>query len=200
MQIILLEKVGKLGNLGDVVKVKDGYARNYLIPTKQARRATEAAIKEFEARRADLEKAAAAKLAAARRWASSWRQDRAHRQKAGVDGRLFGSVTNADIAEALTKMGLAVAEGAGAHAQRPAEDRGRAHRCRWRRTPTWWSRSPCRWLRRPTDPTPRTRLNDPKAGSAGLRLSGAAHLSPHAPPTGFPQAGLPTGTRCFRLS
>jgi large subunit ribosomal protein L9 len=65
MQVILLEKVGKLGNLGDVVKVKEGYARNYLIPTKQARRATEAAIKEFEARRADLEKAAAAKLAAA---------------------------------------------------------------------------------------------------------------------------------------
>jgi large subunit ribosomal protein L9 len=65
MQVILLEKVGKLGNLGDVVKVKEGYARNYLIPTKQARRATEAAIKEFEGRRADLEKAAAAKLAAA---------------------------------------------------------------------------------------------------------------------------------------
>jgi large subunit ribosomal protein L9 len=66
MQIILLEKIGKLGDLGDVVKVKDGYARNYLIPTKQARRATEAAIKEFEGRRAELEKAAAAKLAAAR--------------------------------------------------------------------------------------------------------------------------------------
>ena len=66
MQIILLEKVGKLGDLGDVVKVKDGYARNFLIPTKLARRATEAAIKEFETKRADLEKAAQAKLDAAK--------------------------------------------------------------------------------------------------------------------------------------
>ena len=65
MQIILLEKIANLGNLGDVVKVKDGYARNFLIPSKRARRATEAAIKEFETRRADLEKAAAEKLAAA---------------------------------------------------------------------------------------------------------------------------------------
>ena len=65
MQIILLDKVANLGNLGDIVKVKDGFARNYLIPTKRARRATEAAIKEFEARRAELEKIAADKLAAA---------------------------------------------------------------------------------------------------------------------------------------
>ena len=65
MQIILLEKVGKLGNLGDVVNVKNGYARNFLIPTKQARRATAAAIKEFEGRRVELEKAAQAKLATA---------------------------------------------------------------------------------------------------------------------------------------
>ena len=109
MQVILLEKVGKLGNLGDVVKVKEGYARNYLIPTKQARRATEAAIKEFEARRADLEKAAAAKLTAAQALGEQMSGKVVRiSQKAGVDGRLFGSVTNADIAEALTKLGMAV--------------------------------------------------------------------------------------------
>ncbi len=109
MQIILLEKVGKLGNLGDVVNVKPGYARNYLIPTKQARRATGAAIKEFEGRRAELEKAAAAKLVAAQTLGEQM-SGKAVRvaQKAGVDGRLFGSVTNADIAEALTKLGMAV--------------------------------------------------------------------------------------------
>jgi len=111
MQVILLEKVGKLGNLGDVVKVKEGYARNFLIPTKLARRATEAAIKEFEARRADLEKAAAAKLAAAQALGEQLSGKTVRiAQKAGVDGRLFGSVTNADVAEALSKMGLAVAK------------------------------------------------------------------------------------------
>jgi len=109
MQIILLEKIANLGNLGDVVKVKDGYARNFLIPSRQARRATEAAIKEFETRRADLEKAAAEKLAVAQ----ALQEQMAGKtvrivQKAGVDGRLFGSVTNADIAEALSKMGFAV--------------------------------------------------------------------------------------------
>ena len=109
MQVILLEKVGKLGDLGDVVKVKQGFARNYLIPTKLARRATEAAIKEFEGRRAELEKAAAAKLAAAQALGEQLAGKTVRvAQKAGVDGRLFGSVTNADIAEALTKMGLAV--------------------------------------------------------------------------------------------
>jgi large subunit ribosomal protein L9 len=109
MQVILLEKVGKLGNLGDVVKVKDGFARNYLIPTKLARRATADAIKEFETRRADLEKAAAAKLDAAKSLGEKLQgQTVKITQKAGVDGRLFGSVTNFDIAEALTKMGLAV--------------------------------------------------------------------------------------------
>jgi large subunit ribosomal protein L9 len=109
MQIILLEKVGKLGNLGDVVKVKDGYARNFLIPSKQARRATDAAIKEFEGRRAELENAAAAKLAAAQSLGEQLGGKTVRiAQKAGVDGRLFGSVTNADIAEALTKLGMAV--------------------------------------------------------------------------------------------
>jgi large subunit ribosomal protein L9 len=109
MQIILLEKIANLGNLGDVVKVKDGYARNFLIPGKHARRATEAAIKEFEARRAELEKAAAEKLSAAQALQEqlSGKVVRIS-QKAGVDGRLFGSVTNADIAEGLTKMGFAI--------------------------------------------------------------------------------------------
>jgi large subunit ribosomal protein L9 len=109
MQIILLDKVGKLGNLGDVVNVKAGYARNFLIPTKQARRATTAAIAEFEQRRADLEKAAAVKLAAAQALGEQLSGKTVRiAQKAGVDGRLFGSVTNADVAEALTKMGLAI--------------------------------------------------------------------------------------------
>jgi large subunit ribosomal protein L9 len=111
MQIILLEKVANLGNLGDVVKVKDGYARNFLIPTRAARRATESAIKEFEAKRAELEKAAAEKLAAATALGEKMSGRTVHiTQKAGVDGRLFGSVTNADIAEELTKMGFPVAK------------------------------------------------------------------------------------------
>jgi large subunit ribosomal protein L9 len=109
MQVILLEKIANLGNLGDVVRVKDGYARNFLIPGKHARRATEAAIKEFESRRAELEKAAAEKLAAAQALQEqlSGKVLRIS-QKAGVDGRLFGSVTNADVAEGLTKMGLPI--------------------------------------------------------------------------------------------
>ena len=105
MQIILLEKVANLGNLGDVVKVKDGYARNYLIPQRAARRATESAIKEFEAKRAELEKAAAEKLATANALGEKMSGRTVHiTQKAGVDGRLFGSVTNADIADALTRI------------------------------------------------------------------------------------------------
>ena len=109
MQIILLEKVGKLGNLGDVVKVKNGYARNFLIPTKQARRATPAAIQEFEGRRVELEKAAQAKLAPAQALGEQMAGKTVRiAQKAGVDGRLFGSVTNGDVAEALSKMGMAV--------------------------------------------------------------------------------------------
>ena len=106
MQVILMEKLANLGNLGDVVRVKDGYARNYLIPHGKAKRATEANIKAFEARRTELEKAQAEALAKA--------QERGSKldgltlqivQKAGVDGRLFGSVTNYDIVEALTKQG-----------------------------------------------------------------------------------------------
>lgn len=109
MQVILLEKVVNLGNLGDIVKVKDGYARNFLIPTGRARRATQAAIDEFNQRRAELEKAAAAKLAEARAIAEKLNGFVVKvSQKAGVDGRLFGSVTNHDIAAELTKAGFPV--------------------------------------------------------------------------------------------
>lgn len=107
MQVILLDKVANLGNLGDVVKVKDGYARNFLIPTKRARRATDAAIKEFEAKRAELERSAADKLTAAKALGEQLSGKTVRiAQKAGVDGRLFGSVTNADIAEGLQKLGF----------------------------------------------------------------------------------------------
>jgi large subunit ribosomal protein L9 len=111
MQLILLEKVVNLGQLGDIVKVKDGYGRNFLIPQGKAKRATEKNKAEFEVRRAELEKQQAAILADA--------QSRAEKlegqvvkisQKAGVDGRLFGSVTNTDIAEALNAMGFEVAK------------------------------------------------------------------------------------------
>lgn len=111
MQIILLDKVVNLGALGDVVKVKDGYARNFLIPAGRARRATQAAVAEFEARRADLEKAAAAKLAEAQALGEKIAGVNLKlSQKAGVDGRLFGSVTNHDVAEELNKQGFAVAK------------------------------------------------------------------------------------------
>ena len=109
MQIILMEKVVNLGQLGDVVKVKNGYARNFLIPQGMAKRATSANMAEFEARRAEIEAADKAKLADA--------QARGEKlagltvqitQKAGVDGRLFGSVTNADIAIALAALGFEI--------------------------------------------------------------------------------------------
>ncbi len=113
MQIILMEKVPNLGQLGDVVKVKDGYARNFLIPQGKAKRATDANLAEFQRRREDLERGQADLLTAA--------QERASRleglmvqvsQKAGVDGRLFGSVTTADVADALGKIGFEVAKAA----------------------------------------------------------------------------------------
>jgi large subunit ribosomal protein L9 len=109
MQIILLEKVTNLGGLGDVVKVRDGFARNYLIPQGKAKRATRVNLAEFEQRRAELEKVQADHLSEA--------QDKASKleglavqisQKAGVDGKLFGSVTNADVAEALKQQGFDV--------------------------------------------------------------------------------------------
>ena len=111
MQIILLDKVVNLGGLGDIVRVKDGYARNFLIPSGRARRATQTAIAEFEARRAELEKTAAAKLAEAQALGEKLAGFTVKlSQKAGVDGRLFGSVTNHDIADELAKQGFAVAK------------------------------------------------------------------------------------------
>jgi large subunit ribosomal protein L9 len=106
MQVILMEKLANLGNLGDVVKVKDGYARNFLIPQGKAKRATESNLKAFEAKRTELERAQTEQLAKA--------QERGAKldglmlqitQKAGVDGRLFGSVTNYDIVDALKAQG-----------------------------------------------------------------------------------------------
>ena len=109
MQVILLEKVVNLGNLGEVVRVKDGYARNFLIPQRLARRATATALAEFEAKRAELENAAAGKLSVARTQGEKLNGLTVQiSQKAGVDGRLFGSITNFDIAEALTKQGFPV--------------------------------------------------------------------------------------------
>ena len=111
MQIILLDKVVNLGGLGEVVRVKDGYARNYLIPSGRARRATDSAIKEFEARRAELERVAAEKLEQMRALGEKLAGATIKlTQKAGVDGRLFGSVTNHDIAEELGKQGYQVAK------------------------------------------------------------------------------------------
>ena len=109
MQIILLEKVVNLGDLGEIVKVKDGYARNFLIPGGRARRATEANKAQFEARRVELEKAAAVKLAEAQAQGEKLAGSTIKvTQKAGVDGRLFGSVTNHDISEELNKQGYKV--------------------------------------------------------------------------------------------
>ena len=109
MQIILLEKIANVGNLGDVVKVKHGYARNYLIPHGKAKRATPDNIKELEAKRSELEKIAADRLGAAQAQAEKLEGLTIQiSQKAGVDGRLFGSVTNADIVEALKAQGYTV--------------------------------------------------------------------------------------------
>jgi large subunit ribosomal protein L9 len=125
MQIILLEKVTNLGGLGDVVKVRDGFARNYLIPQGKAKRATRENLAQFEQRRAELEQAQAAHLTEA--------QSRAAKldglavqitQKAGVDGKLFGSVTNADVAEALKQQGYDVAKSAVRMPQGPLKNIG----------------------------------------------------------------------------
>jgi large subunit ribosomal protein L9 len=111
MQVILLDKVVNLGGLGEIVKVKDGYARNFLIPQGRARRATEANKAEFEAKRVELEKAAAAKLAESQAQGEKLGGTAIKlTQKAGVDGRLFGSVTNQDIAEELGRQGYKVAK------------------------------------------------------------------------------------------
>ena len=111
MQVILLDKVVNLGGLGEIVKVKDGYARNFLIPQGRARRATEANKAEFEAKRVELEKAASAKLAEMQKQGEKLAGTTVKlTQKAGVDGRLFGSVTNFDIAEELNKQGYKIAK------------------------------------------------------------------------------------------
>jgi len=113
MQVILMDKVVNLGGLGDIVKVKDGYARNFLIPQGKAKRATEANKKVFEARRAELEAAQSDKLAAAQAVAARIEGLTVQlARKAGVDGRLFGSVGNADIAEALAAQGVAIEKAA----------------------------------------------------------------------------------------
>ena len=109
MQIILLEKVINVGNLGDVVKVKQGYARNYLIPQGKAKRATPENIQLLEAKRTELERAASERLTAAQEQALRLEGLRVQvSQKAGVDGRLFGSVTNFDIVEALKAQGITI--------------------------------------------------------------------------------------------
>ena len=109
MQIILLEKVVNVGDLGDIVKVKDGYARNFLIPQGKAKRATPVAMKEFEGKRAELEKAAAEKLVAAQEFAGKLEGVQVSvTRKSGVDGRLFGSVTNHDVADGLKALGFDV--------------------------------------------------------------------------------------------
>jgi large subunit ribosomal protein L9 len=106
MQVILMEKVANLGNLGDVVKVKDGFARNFLIPQGKAKRATPENLKHFEGRRAELEKAQNEQLSKAKERGEKLASLKLEiTQKAGVDGRLFGSVTNYDIVEALEKQG-----------------------------------------------------------------------------------------------
>lgn len=113
MQIILMEKVVNLGNLGDIVKVKDGYARNFLIPQGKAKRATEENKRVFEERRVELERAQAEKLTAAQAMAGKIEGLMVQiTRKAGVDGRLFGSVGNADIAEALVAQGFDVEKSA----------------------------------------------------------------------------------------
>jgi large subunit ribosomal protein L9 len=125
MQIILLEKVVNLGGLGDVVKVRDGYARNFLIPQGKAKRATKDNLAEFEQRRAELEKAQAAQLADAQGKAEKLEGLAVQiSQKAGVDGKLFGSVTNADVAEALKAQGFDVQKSAVRMPQGPLKNIG----------------------------------------------------------------------------
>lgn len=125
MQVILMDKVANLGNLGDVVKVKAGYARNYLIPKGFAKRATPENIKVFEVRRAELERLAAEKLAAAQALATRLEGLRIEiARKAGVDGRLFGSVTTVDIVEALAAQGIEIEKSAVRMPQGPLKTLG----------------------------------------------------------------------------
>ena len=125
MQVILLEKVANLGELGTVVKVREGFARNYLIPQGKAKRATKENLAEFEQRRADLEKAQSEQLAAAQEKAAKLEGLTVRiTQKAGVDGKLFGSVTNADVSEALKNQGFDVPKAAVRMPQGPLKNVG----------------------------------------------------------------------------
>ena len=186
MQVILMEKVVNLGALGDVVKVKDGYARNFLIPHGKAKRATEANLKEFEGRRGELEKKAADLLSAA--------QERAAKleglmvqitRKAGVDGRLFGSVTNADISEALEAQGIKVAKARDPHAPGPAQARGRVpdHRAAALRRARQLHRRGAGRAVTPSGSSPAGRLRAARSFSGptvslGRRVGGEGRLSP----------------------
>jgi len=171
MQVILMEKVVNLGGLGDVVKVKDGFARNFLIPQGKAKRATPENLKEFENRRADLEKKANEQLTGA--------QERAEKlegmkidiaQKAGVDGRLFGSVTNADISESLGKLGLTVKKAEIRMPQGPLKHMANT-RSRCSCTPTSSRTSPCT-CSPSSKPLPRS---EKRAARAAFFLSHVAH-------------------------
>ena len=125
MQIILLEKVTNLGALGDIVKVRDGFARNYLIPKGKAKRATRENLAEFEQRRAELERAQNEQLATAEEKAGKLEGLAVQvTQKAGVDGKLFGSVTNADIATALKGQGFDIQKAAIRMPQGPLKNVG----------------------------------------------------------------------------
>ena len=128
MQVILMEKVVNLGNLGDVVKVRDGFARNFLIPQGKAKRVTPENMAEFEKRRAELERQQAEKLAVAQEKAAKLEGLMVQiTRKAGVDGRLFGSVTNFDIAEALKTQGFEVEKADIRMPQGPLKMIGDAH-------------------------------------------------------------------------
>jgi large subunit ribosomal protein L9 len=144
MQIILMEKVVNLGGLGDVVKVKDGYARNFLIPQGKAKRATEANRKVFEEKRAELERIQAEAIAAAQAEAAKLEGLMLQiTRKTGVDGRLFGSVSAHDIAEVLAAQGIQVEKGAIRLPEGPLKTSA-IRRCRSRCIPTWWPPSRCR--------------------------------------------------------
>jgi large subunit ribosomal protein L9 len=111
MQVILLDKISKLGNLGEVIRVRDGYARNFLIPKGLAKRATQSAVAEFESRRNELEKLAEKKLLDAKKIGESLKDKTVDIfQKAGVDGRLFGSVTAQDIADKINNDGVSISK------------------------------------------------------------------------------------------
>ena len=125
MQVILLEKVVNLGELGTIVKVREGFARNYLIPQGKAKRATKENLAEFDQRRAELEKAQSEQLASAQEKAAKLDGLTVQiTQKAGVDGKLFGSVTNADVAEALKAQGFDVPKAAIRMPQGPLKNVG----------------------------------------------------------------------------